>query len=125
MLEKGLKHTSRTVVQPDNFASAMGSGDLPVLATPALVALMENAAMLAVAAELPEGSTTVGAKMDMTHVRPSGEGEEVYAEATLVEVEGRKLTFSLVAGNSANVIGEGTHIRYIVDRAKFLSKLKD
>ena len=87
MLEKGLKHISRTVVQPDNFALTMGSGDLPVLATPALVALMENAAMLAVAAELPEGATTVGAKMDMTHVRPSGEGEEVHAEATLVEVE--------------------------------------
>ena len=60
MLEKGLKHTSRTVILPDNFALAMGSGDLPVLATPALVALMENAAMLAVAAELPEGATTVG-----------------------------------------------------------------
>ena len=121
MLEKGLKHISRTVVQPDNFALTMGSGDLPVLATPALV---ENAAMLAVAAELPEGATTVGAKMDMTHVRPSGEGEEVHAEATLVEVEGRKLTFSLVARDSADVIGEGTHIRYIVDRAKFLLKLK-
>lgn len=116
MLEKGLKHISRTVVQPDNFALTMGSGDLPVLATPALVALMENAAMLAVAAER--------AKMDMTHVRPSGEGEEVHAEATLVEVEGRKLTFSLVARDSADVIGEGTHIRYIVDRAKFLLKLK-
>ena len=63
-----MKHTSRTVVLPDNFALAMGSGDLPVLATPALVALMENAAMLAVAAELPEGATTVGVKMDMTHV---------------------------------------------------------
>ncbi|WP_418833521.1 thioesterase family protein [Parabacteroides johnsonii] len=124
MLEKGLKHTSRTVVLPDNFALAMGSGDLPVLATPALVALMENAAMLAVAAELPEGTTTVGVKMDMTHVRPSGGGEEVYAEATLVEVEGRKLTFSLVARDSVDVIGEGTHIRYIVDRTKFLSKLK-
>ena len=123
MLEKGLKHISRTVVQPDNFALTMGSGDLPVLATPALVALMENAAMLAVAAEPPEGAT-VGAKMDMTHVRPSGEGEEVHAEATLVEVEGRKLTFSLVARDSADVIGEGTHIRYIVDRAKFLLKLK-
>lgn len=124
MLEKGLKHISRTVVQPDNFALTMGSGDLPVLATPALVALMENAAMLAVAAELPEGATTVGAKMDMIHVRPSGEGEEVHVEATLVEVEGRKLTFSLVARDSADVIGEGTHIRYIVDRAKFLLKLK-
>lgn len=124
MLEKGLRHISRTVVGPDNYASTMGSGDLPVLATPALVALMENAAMTAVASELPEGSTTVGAKMDMTHVKPSAEGEEVCAAATLEEVDGRKLTFSLVARDSQDeVIGEGTHVRYIVDRTKFLSKL--
>lgn len=123
MLEKGLKHVSRMVVSPANFASTMGSGDLPVLATPAVVALMENAAMLAVAPELPEGSTTVGAKMDMTHLRPSAEGEEVWAEAALVEVDGRKLTFSLVARDGKEVIGEGTHVRYVVDKVKFLSKL--
>ena len=124
MLEKGLKHISRTVVGTDNYAVTMGSGDLPVFATPAMVALMENAAMSAVAAELPEGSTTVGAKIDVSHVRPSGTGEEICAEATLIAIDGRQLTFSLVARDSAGVIGEGTHIRFIVDKNRFLSKLK-
>ena len=123
MLEKGLKHISRTVVQPDNFALTMGSGDLPVLATPALVALMENAAMNAVVGELPEGATTVGARMNTTHIKPSAMGDTVSATAVLKEVEGRKLTFEVHAKDSKGVIGEGMHVRYIVDREKFMSKL--
>ena len=123
MLEKGLKHTSRTVVLPDNFALAMGSGDLPVLATPALVALMENAAMKAVQPELPEGSTTVGAFIETTHVKPSALGEEVSATAVLENVEGRKLAFKVTASDTKGVVGEATHIRYIVDRERFMSKL--
>ena len=123
MLEKGLKHISRTVVQPDNFALTMGSGDLPVLATPALVALMENAAMNAVVGELPEGATTVGAMMNTTHIKPSAMGDTVSATAVLKEVEGRKLTFEVHAKDSKGVIGEGMHVRYIVDREKFMSKL--
>ena len=123
MLEKGLKHISRTVVQPDNFALTIGSGDLPVLATPALVALMENAAMNAVVGELPEGATTVGAMMNTTHIKPSAMGDTVSATAVLKEVEGRKLTFEVHAKDSKGVIGEGMHVRYIVDREKFMSKL--
>ena len=123
MLEKGLKHISRTVVQPDNFALTMGSGDLPVLATPALVALMENAAMNAVVGELPEGATTVGAMMNTTHIKPSAMGDTVSATAVLKEVAGRKLTFEVHAKDSKGVIGEGMHVRYIVDREKFMSKL--
>lgn len=123
MLEKGLQFTSRETVRKENWAVTMGSGDLRVLATPALVALMENAAMQAVAGELPQGSTTVGALIQITHSRPSGTGEEVTARATLQEVEGRKLTFAVVASDSKGVIGEGTHVRYVVDREKFLSKL--
>ena len=76
-----------------NVAATMGSGDLNVFATPAMVALMENAAMSAVADELPEGSTTVGAMMNTTHIKPSAVGDTVSATAVLKEVEGRKLTF--------------------------------
>lgn len=123
MLEKGLQFTSRETVRKENWAVTMGSGDLCVLATPALVALMENAAMQAVAGELPQGSTTVGALIQITHSRPSGTGEEVTARATLQEVEGRKLTFAVVASDSKGIIGEGIHVRYVVDREKFLSKL--
>ena len=122
-MEKGLSYTSKTVVSVENIARTMGSGDLEVFATPAMAALMENAAMNAVAAELPEGSTTVGSLLEITHSRPSGMGENVSATATLEAVEGRKLTFSVVAVDSKGTIGEGKHVRYVVDREKFLSKI--
>ena len=123
MLEKGLSARSAATVVPGNTAAAMGSGDLDVFATPAMVALMENASMTAVASELPEGSTTVGAEMNVTHIKPSGLGAEITATAVLTEVEGRKLTFNVGARDAEGMIGEGIHIRYVVDRAKFMAKL--
>lgn len=123
-MEKGLTYTSKVTVNQGNTALAMGSGDMEVFATPALVALMENAAMQAVQNELPEGCTTVGAMMQTSHIQPSALGEEVHATATLEEAEGRKLTFKVTAADSKGIVGEGTHIRYIVDRERFLSKLK-
>ena len=112
MLEKGLSAQSRTTVTNENTAAAMGSGDLPVFATPSMVALMENAAM-----------TTVGAEMNVTHIKPSGLGAEITATAVLAEVEGRKLTFNVGARDAGGMIGEGVHIRYVVDREKFMAKL--
>ncbi len=123
MLEKGLSAQSRTTVCRENTAARMGSGDMEVFATPAMVALMENAAMTAVAAELPEGSTTVGAEMNATHIKPSGLGAEITATAVLTEVEGRKLTFNVGARDAGGMIGEGVHIRYVVDRRKFMDKV--
>lgn len=123
MLEKGLSARSVTTVTAEKTAAAMGSGDLPVFATPAMVALMEHAAMTAVAGELPEGSTTVGSEMNTTHLKPSGLGAEITATAVLTAVEGRKLTFNVGARDEGGLIGEGTHIRYIVDRTKFMAKL--
>lgn len=124
MLEKGLSATSRTTVTAANTAAAMGSGDLPVFATPALVALMEHAAMTAVAAELPEGATTVGAEMNTTHIKPSGLGAEITASAVVTEVDGRKIVFTVGARDGEGPIGEGTHARFIVDRERFLAKVK-
>ena len=123
MLETGLTHTSRIIVTDANTAATLGSGDMDVLATPAMVALMENAAMLCVAGQLPEGSTTVGSRMDTTHVKPSPLGATVEATAELTEIDGRKLTFHVSAREGDKLIGEGTHVRYIVDRARFLAKL--
>lgn len=123
-MEKGLKHISTTTVTAANTALTMGSGDMEVFATPAMVALMENAAMKAVVPHLPEGSTTVGAMMQTSHIKPSAPGEAVTAEAVLQEVDGRKLTFRVTAYDSEGTIGEGIHIRYIVDRERFLSRLK-
>ncbi|MBQ2703114.1 MAG: thioesterase family protein [Alistipes sp.] len=123
MLKEGLSYTSRVEVVLENCAVTAGSGDLEVFATPAMVALMENAAMNAVAATLPEGSTTVGAEMNVTHIKPSGIGAKVSATAVLTAVEGRKLTFTVGASDEGGMIGEGVHIRYIVDRARFMEKI--
>lgn len=124
MIETGLTYTATTKVTQEKSALAMGSGNLMVFATPALVALMENAAMMAVASSLPEGSTTVGGAISIQHTRPSGMGQEVSATARLVAVDGRKLSFELVAYDSSGVIGEGTHVRFIVDAERFMAKVK-
>ena len=121
-LEKGLSAQRKVTVAAENTAAAMGSGDLDVFATPAMVALMEDAAMSAVAEALPEGSTTVGAEMNVTHIKPSGLGAEIVATAVLSEVEGRKLTFNVGARDAEGMIGEGVHIRYMVDRKRFMEK---
>ncbi len=122
-MEKGLTYTSQTIVNRNNTALALGSGDMEVFGTPAMISLMENAAMNAVRSALPEGSTTVGAMIQATHIKPSALGDTVTATAVLEEVEGRKLLFRITATDSKGIIGEGTHIRYIVDRERFLGKL--
>ena len=124
MLEKGLSHTSKTVVDNSNTARTYGSGGLDVFATPAMVGLMENAAMTAVENDLPEGNTTVGSQINTTHVKPSKMGATIKATAILEEIEGRKLTFKVSACDDDGIIGEGVHIRYIVDIEKFMTKLK-
>ena len=123
MLEIGMTFTSSTVVLQANCAATMGSGDLEVFATPAMVALMENAAMNAVASVLPQGSTTVGAEMNTTHIKPSAIGATVQATATLTAVDGRKLVFAVEARDEVGTIGKGTHVRFIVDKERFLAKL--
>jgi predicted thioesterase len=106
-----------------NTAEYIGSGDMAVLATPAMVALMENAAMLAVALKLEEGETTVGSMISTSHLKPSKIGNSISAIAELTAIEGRKLTFKIEAYDGETLIGEGEHIRFIVNREKFLSKL--
>ncbi|MBQ8494023.1 MAG: thioesterase family protein [Alistipes sp.] len=123
MLEKGLKHQSVMRVTDGNTAEFIGSGDMAVLATPAMVALMENAAMLAVALHLDEGDTTVGSMITTSHLKPSKIGATISAIAELTEVDGRKLTFKIEAYDGDVLIGSGEHVRFIVNREKFLSKL--
>lgn len=122
-LKEGLTYRSKTIVVQHLTAKAIGSGDLPVLATPAMIALMENASMLAVALYLKETETTVGGFMECSHLKPTAMGDEVEAEATLKKIEGKALHFDIAAYCGDKKIGEGHHIRYIVDRERFLSKL--
>ena len=120
----GLTYTSTTVVNNNNTAKALGSGDMDVFATPAMVALMENAAMNAVAPHLEEGQTTVGTQISTSHIKASALGATITATAVLTAVDGRSLTFEITARDGENVIGEGVHTRFIIDRERFLSKLK-
>lgn len=110
-------------VTPDKTAEVMGSGDMPVLATPAMVTMMENAAMTLAKPLCADGDTTVGSLINTSHLRPSAVGATISVTATLNAQEGRKLTFSIVAKDGDNVIGEAEHVRFMVTRDRFLSKL--
>ena len=122
-MEIGLTYTCTKVVSESDLALNVGSGDMRVFATPAMMALMEEAAMKAVAPYLPEGSTTVGGHISSSHLHPTAEGRTVSATATLMMEEGRKLTFKVKAEDEKGVIGEGEHLRFVVDRERFMSKL--
>lgn len=112
------------LVEPAVTARYIGSGTVPVLATPMLIALMEAASLDAVQEYLPQGWITVGTKVDVEHVRATPEGDVVTAEAVLVRQEGRSLTFSVQAKDSSGVIGQGLHQRFMVDQEKFLGRLQ-
>lgn len=123
MIHQGLTHTSTLKVTNADTALEMGSGDMPVLATPAMSALMENAAMLAVSDSLPDGCTTVGGHISTSHLKPSRVGAQVSATATLDKIDGRKLYFTVKAHDGDTLIGEGSHLRFIVERDRFMAKL--
>ena len=122
-MEIGNSHTSYLTVDETNTAIAIGSGDLPVLATPAMMALMENAAMLAVKDSMPDGRTTVGGHIESSHMKPSPIGSKVEATAVLEKIEGRKLYFKVSARQGETLIGEGSHLRFIVDRERFMGAM--
>ena len=123
MLQPELTHTSTRIVEEHHLASHVGSGDLRVLSTPSMIALMEEAAMHCVAAHLDAQLTTVGGHISASHLKPTAHGHTITATATLTKVEGRKLQFSITASDEEGIIGEGEHTRFIVDREKFMARL--
>jgi len=123
-LAPGLVGEARTVVDASNLASTFGSGSIDVFATPALVALMENASRLAVEALLPAGAITVGTRVDVRHLAATARGEEIRARAELMEVDGRRLVFRVEAFDPVERVGEGTHERMIVDTARLLARAR-
>ena len=118
----GLKGQAETTVNEQNTAAAMGSGLLPVFATPAMLALMENAAATSVQPFLGEGEGTVGTRLEVSHLAATPIGLAVRAESELVAVDRRKLTFTVRAWGGEELIGEGTHQRFVIDNARFLEK---
>ena len=122
-MQIGKKYTSTMIVEEKHLACNVGSGDLPVFATPMMMALMENAAMLCVADELENGSSTIGGQISSSHLKPTGLGKTVTATAELISAEGRKLKFKVSASDEGGLIGEGEHLRFIIDKEKFMSKV--
>ena len=144
-LAAGQRASVSAVVADADTAISAGSGDVPVLATPRLLALAEAAAVAAIAPHLPSGMTSVGTSASLEHRRASPVGAEVIVEAELTEVEGRRLMFSFIARESARhpgragagtgaggagagdgedlVVGAGTVERVVVDRAAFLARV--
>ena len=118
----GAVGTASTVVTPENTAAAVGSGALPVFATPYMIALMENAACNAIADGLEEGQSSVGTKLDVSHDAATPVGMHVTARAELVEVDRRRLVFRVTAEDDAGPIGQGTHERFLIMADKFLAK---
>lgn len=127
-LQIGLEGDAEATVTKSRTAEALRSGDVPVLGTPALTALMEEAAMAALQGHLPEGATSVGVRIEVRHMIASPLGAKVYAHARLLRSEGRRLTFRVDAYNNperrGDPLGGGLHERVIVDREKFLFKVK-
>ena len=122
MLEAGIRGEQSVAVTSENTAKTMGSGTLDVFATPALVALAEKTCWMSVAAALDEGCGTVGTRLDVSHDSATPVGMQVWAEAEVTAVDGRKLTFAVTAYDEAGPIGKGTHERFIIQNDKFLAK---
>ena len=118
----GMKAEVGTLVEREDTAKEVGSGDLLVYATPCMVALMEGAACDAIAEALPESQTTVGIALNIEHISATPVGLDVRAEAEVTAVEGKVITFAVRAFDEAGEIGSGTHKRVIVNTQKFLEK---
>lgn len=119
-LQPGLLGAATVTVTTANTASALGSGDVEVFATPALASLVEAAAVDALRGVLDDGQTSVGVHLDLQHLAATPVGMRVRAEARLMTVEGRRLTFRVTAADESEQIGAGLHQRVIVDAARFL-----
>lgn len=124
-MELGIKGTVSALVTKENTAAAVGSGGLLVFGTPYMIALMEKAACECINPYLEEGQSSVGTMLNVQHTSATPVGMEVRAEAILTAVDGRKLSFDVVAYDEKGEIGKGTHERFIINEEKFLAKTYD
>lgn len=123
-MEIGKIYEQKIVVQEKDSAKSLGSGGLDVFGTPAMIALMENTALMMVKSSLPEGSDTVGIEINAKHLKASPIGANITCKATISAIDGRKISYELLATDEkGDVIGTATHDRFIVDIQKFMSKI--
>ena len=118
----GMKIRVEEIVSEQNTAICAGSGTLPVFATPFMCALMEKAAWMAIAPALNEGDSSVGTKLNISHLSATPVGLKVWAESEVTAVDGKRIEFKVTAGDEKGLIGEGTHERFIVTDERFLAK---
>ena len=121
----GLQGTAEMVVGTNDTAPRVGSGRIAVMATPVMVSLMEEAALAAVEAHLPEGMQSLGTRLDISHIAATPIGMTVTATAELVEVEKRRLVFRVRAEDEEDLIGEGTHERVVVTASAFVERIAE
>ena len=118
----GIRGQAAALVEKEDTAQVVGSGDLLVYATPCMVALMEGAACESIAPCLAEGESSVGTLMNVAHTSATPVGMEVRAESVVTAVEGRKVTFEITAYDETGEIGKATHERFIIKAERFLEK---
>ena len=122
MLTTGIRGRAVSPVTRQNTAAAMGSGTLPVLATPAVAALVEQAAWQSVQPELEEGHCTVGTLLQLEHLAATPLGGAVTAETELVEIDRRRLVFAFTVQDAAGEVARGRHERFVVEARRFVAK---
>ena len=122
MVTLGIKGRQETVVSDANVATNVGSGRVKVFSTPMMIALMEKAAVLSLEPYLEEGQSSVGVKVCVSHLASTPMGMKVWAESEVIDIDRRRITFSVKAYNENALIGEGTHERFIIDIDKFIAK---
>ena len=125
MLKVGIENSGEIAVTEEMTAEKVGSGLLPVYATPQMIALMENVASSSVEGELEEGQGTVGTKIEVSHVSATPVGMKVICYSKLIEIDRKRLVFKVKAVDEAGLIGEGIHERFIIDNKRFLEKAKN
>ncbi len=121
-IKVGLKGTVKATVDDTNTAKIVGSGLLDVFATPMMIALMEKASCVAIENSLEDGMTTVGTMVNVEHLSATPKGMEVTVDSIVTAVDGRKISFEVIAFDEVGIIGKGTHDRFIVNAEKFTSK---
>lgn len=121
----GLVGRATLLVGDADTAVAIGSGDVPVLSTPRVVALAEQASVHAVAGQLAAGTTTVGSEVQLAHVAPTPVGAEVTADATLENVDGRRLVFRVSVNDGRGLVAAGRITRVMVERSRFIEKARN
>lgn len=122
-LQPGLTHQFEKLTEPRESAAAVASGALDVFSTPSLVALFEGTSLQAVQPHLPEGHTTVGIEVSVRHLKATRIGQRVRCQVSVTAVEGKRIAFAGEMWDEQGKIGEGTHVRYVVNADEFIKRL--